>query len=125
AARAVARRQARRERRARARRRQEGARRAAARQARADREDRPRAEARVMIDALFDRLLERGGSDLHLSPGYPPMLRVRGQLVADGEQLLTTQDIEAMLTPLLSADQAAQFDQTGDLDFAHRHGTKA
>ena len=40
---------------------------------------------RCAIDALFDRLLERGGSDLHLSPGYPPMLRVRGQLVADGD----------------------------------------
>jgi twitching motility protein PilT len=74
---------------------------------------------------LFDRLLERGGSDLHLSPGYPPMLRVRGQLVADGERALTSTDIEAMLIPLLSDEQRETFRSTGDLDFAHAHGTRA
>jgi twitching motility protein PilT len=78
-----------------------------------------------MIDALFDRLLDKGGSDLHLSPGYPPMLRVRGQLVADGERPLTSVDIETMLMPLLSDAQRSTFETTGDLDFAHAHGTKA
>ena len=77
------------------------------------------------IDPLFDRLLERGGSDLHLSPGYPPMLRVRGQLVAEGERLMTSGDIEALLMPLLSDGQRTTFATTGDLDFAHAHGTKA
>ncbi|NVB82004.1 MAG: PilT/PilU family type 4a pilus ATPase [Kofleriaceae bacterium] len=77
------------------------------------------------IAALFDRLLERGGSDLHLSPGYPPMLRIRGQLVADGDKPLTSPDIEALLLPLLSAEQRATFEGGGDLDFAHAHGTKA
>ncbi|MDB4952979.1 MAG: Twitching motility protein PilT [Myxococcales bacterium] len=79
----------------------------------------------MTITSLFDRLLERGGSDLHLTPGYPPMLRVRGQLVADGDQELTSAQIEEMLMPLLSPEQEAQFTTTGDLDFAHAHGTKA
>ena len=78
-----------------------------------------------MIDTLFDRLLEKGGSDLHLSPNYPPMLRLRGSLVPDGEQLLTSAQIEAMLMPLLNPEQKTQFQATGDLDFAHQHGTKA
>lgn len=77
------------------------------------------------IATLFDRLLEKGGSDLHLSPGYPPMLRIRGSLVADGEQVLTTEQIDKLLMPLLSDAQRTQFKQTGDLDFAHAHGTKA
>ena len=77
------------------------------------------------IAALFDRLLERGGSDLHLSPGYPPMLRVRGQLVPDGERPLASPEIEALLMPLLSPDQRSTFDGGGDLDFAYAHGTKA
>jgi twitching motility protein PilT len=78
-----------------------------------------------VIDLLFDRLLERGGSDLHLSPGYPPMLRIRGQLVAEGERPLSSADIETMLLPLLSDDQRAAFESSGDLDFAHGFGTKA
>ncbi len=77
------------------------------------------------IDALFDRLLERKGSDLHLTPGYPPMLRVRGELAPEGDNPLTTGDIEAMLMPLLSAEQRTHFTTTGDLDFAHQHGAKA
>ena len=78
-----------------------------------------------MIDTLFDRLLERGGSDLHLSPGYPPMVRVRGQLIADGDRVLTSPQIEAMMMTLLAPAQRAQFEATGDLDFAHPHGTRA
>ena len=79
----------------------------------------------MSIDPLFDRMLEKGGSDLHLTPGYPPMLRIRGQLVADGNRSLSSDDIEALLFPLLQPAQRTQFEQTGDLDFAHAHGTKA
>lgn len=77
------------------------------------------------IGPLFDRLLDKGASDLHLSPGYPPMLRLRGQLVADGDRPLSSADIEAMLMPLLTDAQRAQFVTTGDLDFAHAHDARA
>lgn len=77
------------------------------------------------IDQLFDRLLDRGGSDLHLTPGYPPMLRLRGQLVAEGNTSLSSAEIEAMLMTLVNPAQRTQFESTGDLDFAHPHGTKA
>jgi twitching motility protein PilT len=79
----------------------------------------------VKIALLFDRLLELGGSDLHLSAGYPPMLRIRGDLVAEGERALAPAEIDALMAPLLSREQAAQFAATGDLDFAHAHGTRA
>ncbi|HEY1817655.1 MAG TPA: PilT/PilU family type 4a pilus ATPase [Kofleriaceae bacterium] len=77
------------------------------------------------IASLFDRLLEKGGSDLHLTPGYPPMLRLRGQLVADGNAPLSSAEIEAMLMTLVSPTQRAHFESTGDLDFAHAHGTRS
>ncbi len=79
----------------------------------------------MKIDTLFDRLLERGGSDLHLTPNYPPMLRLRGQLVADGDKPLTSAEIEAMLMTLVSPTQREHFLSGGDLDFAHAHGTKS
>ncbi|HEX4455512.1 MAG TPA: PilT/PilU family type 4a pilus ATPase [Kofleriaceae bacterium] len=77
------------------------------------------------MSMLFDRLLERGGSDLHLTAGYPPMLRVGGELVPDGDRVLGAGDIDKLTDSLLSADQRRQFARTGDLDFAHAHGTKA
>lgn len=77
------------------------------------------------IGTLFDRLLDKGGSDLHLTPGYPPMLRLRGQLVADGDRPLSSTEIEAMLMTLVNPTQGEQFDSLGDLDFAYAHGTKA
>jgi twitching motility protein PilT len=77
------------------------------------------------IGQLFDRLLERGGSDLHLSVGYPPMMRIRGELVPEGNRMLTSADTEALLLPLLAPKQAAQIAHTGDLDFALSHGARA
>ncbi len=79
----------------------------------------------MSIAVLFDRLMDRNGSDLHLSAGYPPMFRLGGELVPDGDRELAAAEIEALLVPLLGAEQRVQFDMTGDLDFAHAHGTRA
>ena len=81
--------------------------------------------AELAISKLFDRLIERGGSDLHLTAGYPPMFRLKGELVPEGDQPLTAPQIDWLLQPLLNPHQAVQFATTGDLDFAHAHGTKA
>jgi hypothetical protein len=61
------------------------------------------------IDRLFDLLLGRGGSDLHLSPGYPPMLRVKGELVAGADRPLTSAEIIALTDEILTPAQRAHF----------------
>ena len=78
-----------------------------------------------MIGNLFDRLLEAGGSDLHLTPGYPPMFRLRGKLQAEGDKPLNARDLEALLLPMLTEYQRRLFLATGDLDFAHAHDQRA
>jgi len=45
-------------------------------------------------DALFDELMKRGGSDLHLGAGYPPLARIRGELVALREAVVEAKDLE-------------------------------
>ncbi len=77
------------------------------------------------LGKLFDLLLERGGSDLHLSPGYPPMFRIRGELEPGVEHVLTGADIDRLTDELLTPAQRAHFAEHHDLDFAHAHGTKA
>lgn len=78
------------------------------------------------IFSLFDRLLAQNGSDLHLSPGYPPMMRVRGDLIpAPGEPILDAAAVQRLVDGVLTPDQRAHFATTGDLDFAYSYGTKA
>lgn len=78
------------------------------------------------IAALFDKLLENKGSDLHLSIGHPPLGRIRGQLTPLREALLTPPELEALLFELLPGpEQKRQITEELDLDFAYSYGTKA
>lgn len=77
------------------------------------------------IDELFDLLLARGGSDLHLSPGYPAMLRVKGELVEGGARPLAAAEIATMVDEILTPTQRATFAASRDLDFAYSFGDKA
>ena len=79
----------------------------------------------AQIDALFDLLLARGGSDLHLSPGYPPMLRVKGELTPGASRPLDARDIATMVDEILTPAQRAQFAKARDLDFAYAYQDKA
>ncbi len=78
------------------------------------------------IDILFDALLAQGASDLHISPGYPPMMRQSGDLIPiPGFDPLTAQAIEPILNEILNDEEQETFRQERDLDFAYAFGTKA
>jgi twitching motility protein PilT len=77
------------------------------------------------IDALFDVLVEAAGSDLHLGIGYPPTLRLRGDLVAIRNEVILAPEMDALLMEILTEEQAAAFRQDLDLDFAYSYGDKA
>jgi twitching motility protein PilT len=77
------------------------------------------------IAALFDRLLELKGSDLHLSIGHPPLGRIRGQLTPLREALLTREEQEALLFELTSPEQRRQITEELDLDFSYGYADKA
>ncbi|NVJ25340.1 MULTISPECIES: type IV pilus twitching motility protein PilT [Myxococcus] len=77
------------------------------------------------IAALFDMLLEQKGSDLHLSTGYPPMGRIRGELTPLREEPLTIPEVEGLLFELINPTQKQQILEELDLDFAYGYGTKA
>jgi twitching motility protein PilT len=77
------------------------------------------------IDALFDALIAAGGSDLHLGVGYPPMMRLRGELVPMRDQLIDTAEMESLLFGIATPDQKRAILETLDLDFAYAYGDKA
>ncbi len=73
------------------------------------------------IDGLFDEMMKRGGSDLHLGVGYPPLARIRGDLVPLREAVIDGPDLEEVLLELLTPPQRARLQADLDLDFAHAH----
>jgi twitching motility protein PilT len=77
------------------------------------------------IDALFDELLNRKGSDLHLGIGYPPLARAKGDLVPLREAAITTKEMEELLFEIATPAQREHILREKDLDFAYGYGTKA
>ncbi len=71
------------------------------------------------IDALFKLMKQQGASDLHLSSGAPPILRLHGEMERLNYPPLSNEQTKALVFEILNAEQRAQFEQTRDLDFAY------
>jgi twitching motility protein PilT len=70
------------------------------------------------IDAIFEDLIKRGGSDLHLAVNQPPLARVRGEIVALREAVLSAKELEDMLLELVTPAQRARLAADLDLDLS-------
>lgn len=79
----------------------------------------------AQIDALFDALLSAGGSDLHLGIGYPPTMRLRGELVPIRPAPLDPAEMQALLFEITTESQKKTIIEQYDLDFAYGYGNKA
>jgi len=77
------------------------------------------------IDALLDDLVKRGGTDLHLGGGYPPLARIRGELVPIRDGLVDGKELEEVLHELLSPTLRGRLQANLELDFAHVHRDSA
>ncbi len=77
------------------------------------------------IDRLFDEMLARKASDLHLGIAYPPMIRSRGELVPLRDQPVDPREMEALLFEIVNAEQKKTITEGLDLDFAYAYGDKA
>ncbi len=67
------------------------------------------------ISDLFKAVKENNASDLHLCAGITPMMRVCGELKALGEQILTKDDIHAMVKEILPKEKAGALSDSGDI----------
>lgn len=72
------------------------------------------------IDDLLRLMLERGGSDLHITVGSPPGIRQRGEIVpVENMKPLMPRDTMEMILGLLSEEQRRRFETELELDFAY------
>ena len=76
-------------------------------------------------DVLLE-VLDRRASDLHITAGTPPMLRVRGRLAPmEGYPVLTPTDTREIVYSILSDSQRQKFENNWQLDFAYQIPGKA
>ncbi|MBL9212964.1 MAG: type IV pilus twitching motility protein PilT [Opitutaceae bacterium] len=71
------------------------------------------------IDQLLRLMLEKGGSDLHLTVGLPPKARISGALAPIGDTAVDARTMEAMLREICPEKRWADFLDRKDLDLAY------
>src|SRR5881296_3851385 len=77
-------------------------------------------EVQVPVPELLATLLEREGSDLHLTAGAPPVVRVHGDLVRLEEYpVLTPRALQGMIYAILPQKMRERFEQELELDMSY------
>lgn len=71
------------------------------------------------IDAFFNLMLEQKASDLHLSSGNPPMLRINGELHRVDYPPLASDDLKGMLYEITPEYKIKVYEESGDVDFGY------
>ncbi|MEW6524787.1 MAG: type IV pilus twitching motility protein PilT [Bacillota bacterium] len=70
------------------------------------------------MQALLGVAVERRASDLHLTVGAPPVLRVHGEMVRLEGAELRPEDTAALAAEVLPDKLRSRFDEAGEVDFA-------
>jgi twitching motility protein PilT len=75
-------------------------------------------------DVLLE-VLEKNASDLHMTAGSPPMVRLRGHLEPLDYPVLTPQDVRETIYSILTNDQRQKLETDWQIDFAYAIPGKA
>jgi twitching motility protein PilT len=72
------------------------------------------------IDELLENMVEVNASDLHVTTGTPPAIRVRGEVERlDGFEALTPEETQQLLYRILSSEQQKLLELNRQLDFSY------
>ena len=72
----------------------------------------------LKIQQLFKLMVESNASDLHISSGTPPGLRVSGSITKVKTPGLTPEDTKRLIYQILSEEQRNEFEKNMELDFS-------
>lgn len=72
------------------------------------------------LEGMVSALVAQGASDLHLSVGAQPIIRVSGALTPLlSEAKLTPEDMKGLIAAMLSPEHLKQFTETQEIDFSY------
>ncbi|MCG3134491.1 MAG: Twitching mobility protein [Planctomycetes bacterium] len=72
----------------------------------------------ISIEELLTIMVQRGGSDLHISAGSPPRVRIDGVLVNTEHDVLTPDMTQRLVYSFLSNEQVALYEKNLELDLS-------
>jgi twitching motility protein PilT len=72
----------------------------------------------VSMEELLRETTEKQVSDLHLSAGEPPLLRLHGDLQRTDRPPLSPSDVSDLVNSIMSVDQRKQFEAEHEVDFS-------
>ena len=70
------------------------------------------------IQELLSEMVKRGASDLHITAGSPPLLRISGKLTPIGADKLKPDETMRMTYSLMNEMQKKTFEQQKECDFS-------
>lgn len=73
----------------------------------------------LMIEDLMEEIVQKGGSDIHISCGLPPYFRVGGKLMPSEHDPMTAEEVQKMIFSMLNNTQRKQLEQTWELDCSY------
>lgn len=74
----------------------------------------------LKMDELLMEAVNLGASDLHLTTGLPPIVRVSGSLKAlDGHAVLKPADTSELVYSIMRPDIRERYEEAGEVDFSH------
>ena len=74
------------------------------------------------IDELLKIVTERHASDLHITSGAPPYVRVHGSMVPLDYKSLSNQEVQSLIFEIINEKQKRSFIEKWELDFAYTAG---
>ena len=77
-----------------------------------------RDQAIKFIHELLRKMVEVNGSDLFLTAGFPPAIKVDGRVKPLGDQPLTPQQSAALVRSIMNDKQSKEYDATKECNFA-------
>jgi len=77
-----------------------------------------RDQATRMMQTLLKKMVAKNGSDLFITAGFPPAIKIDGEVHKAAEQNLTSAQSAVIVRSIMNDKQAKQFDATQECNFA-------
>ena len=72
----------------------------------------------MLLEPLLKLIVEKDGSDLYLSAGVQPSMKVQGTLYKVGKRILDGNDVASIAQSIMNTEQARAFDEKPEMNLA-------